>query len=133
MEWFWFIILATIIYFIGYYNGRKSKKIIKPKRSLYEKEKGQPYPIYYHNSELYDEYYDEILEPSFEIEYCDAEGEITLRQITPLWNMPNTAFRAWCHLRDAERTFRNERILTCIDLESDREIKNLKEYIGWNL
>lgn len=121
MLWLLIILFSIGVYLVGYRNGfsnaktetKTNQKFLTPKR------------------QGLDNYHEKIPEPAFFIEYCDAEGEITKRQITPLWDMDRTAFRAWCYLRHDERTFRNERILRCIDLTSEKEIIDLKEYLGW--
>lgn len=43
------------------------------------------------------------------IEYVDGKGESSRRTVTPIrWDGPFLV--AWCHLREAERQFRVERI-----------------------
>lgn len=120
MAWYWFILIAIAIYYLGYTQGKNEKNNRNKK----------DYKHSTINTDDYD-YHQNPPNPEFWIEYCDAEGEITKRNITPLWDMPNTAFRAWCHLRADERTFRNERILRCIQLNTKIEIIDLKGYLGW--
>lgn len=47
------------------------------------------------------------------ITYKDFKGNVTERDVSPLeWESP-VQFRAWCHLRQAERHFRVDRIQAC--------------------
>lgn len=121
MLWLLIILFAIIVYLVGYRNGVSNAKnqTTPNQRFLTSKREG------------IDNAREQIPEPAFLIEYCDAEGEITKRHITPLWDMDRTAFRAWCYLRHDERTFRNERILRCVDLTTEKEIIDLKKYLGW--
>lgn len=102
MHWILFGLLVIGAYYFGVSKGKSANKRIGTKH-----------------------------EPEFFIEYCDSNGELTKRDITPLYNMNDTAFRAWCHLRDEERTFRNERILHCMNLRTNQEIIDLKVQMGW--
>jgi len=45
-------------------------------------------------------------EKAIRIVYQDKAGEVSQRDISPLeWLIDDRVLRAWCHLRDAERTF----------------------------
>jgi len=47
------------------------------------------------------------------IEYLDCRGNATYRDVSPLEWEGADKFRAWCHLRTAERHFRVDRIQAC--------------------
>ena len=54
------------------------------------------------------------------IRYEDYHGNVTERDVSPIeWESP-VKFRAWCHLRDAERHFRVDRIRACRISDADR-------------
>ena len=58
--------------------------------------------------------------PDILIEYQDVKGDITKRRITPYYTFKNhywsddNYMRAFCHLRNEERTFRKSRILSSL-------------------
>ncbi len=70
----------------------------------------------------------------FMIEYVDSDGVITERVIEPL-NIYRIAGKttiyidAFCTLRNAMRSFRNDRILAARDMQTNQEIANLGRYL----
>lgn len=70
----------------------------------------------------------------FMIEYVDRDGVITERVIEPL-NIYRIAGKAtiyidaFCTVRNAMRSFRNDRILSARDMQNNQEIANLGRYL----
>nr|WP_295947700.1 WYL domain-containing protein [uncultured Bartonella sp.] len=68
------------------------------------------------------------------IEYVDRDGVITERVIEPL-NIYRIAGKAtiyidaFCTVRNAMRSFRNDRILSARDMQNNQEIANLGRYL----
>jgi len=69
----------------------------------------------------------------FEIEYYNADGEVSERIIIPssVRKKQSSIYLIWayCEMRKESRTFRNDRILKCIEVESKKKIKNLGKYL----
>lgn len=71
--------------------------------------------------------------PEYSIEYADADGVVTERQIAILsrgWK--DETFKAWCFLRSEQRTFRYDRVLSARNLRTGRSIKSLGDYVRRN-
>lgn len=71
--------------------------------------------------------------PEYAIEYADADGVVTERQIAILsrgWK--DETFKAWCFLRSEQRTFRYDRVLSARNLRTGRSIKSLGDYVRRN-
>lgn len=69
---------------------------------------------------------------AFEIEYLDRNGNRTMRKIT--WpgfsrDGKDTIIEAYCSLREEVRTFRGSRIVSCRNLQTGRQIKDLGEWL----
>lgn len=69
---------------------------------------------------------------SFEIEYLDRNGSSSKRLIG--WpsfrhDGKDTLITAYCSLRQDERTFRASRIVSCRNLETGRQIKDLGQWL----
>lgn len=70
----------------------------------------------------------------FRIEYADADGVVSQRDITPksihlIRGQPDLLIKAHCHLRNEERTFRSDRILSCRNMKTGRVIGDLGQYL----
>lgn len=70
----------------------------------------------------------------FMIEYVDSDGVITERVIEPLniyriGGKTTIYIDAFCTLRNAMRSFRNDRILAARDMQTNQEIANLGRYL----
>lgn len=70
----------------------------------------------------------------FLIEYADENGEVSEREIEPesihlIRNSPTVYIRAFCHLRNDQRTFRNDRVLAARNLRTGRQIGDLGQYL----
>lgn len=70
----------------------------------------------------------------FEIEYADEDGVVTERVITPksihlVRHEPWVYIRAACSLRGSERTFKSDRIQRCRNLQTNRPLKDLGQYL----
>lgn len=70
----------------------------------------------------------------FSIEYADYNGEITERIITPkmihlMGGRSEIYISALCHLRNEERTFRSDKILSSRNLKTNRIISDLGAYL----
>ncbi|MDI6025628.1 hypothetical protein QBK99_05345 [Corticibacterium sp. UT-5YL-CI-8] len=70
----------------------------------------------------------------FLIEYSDAAGVVTEREINPTMikltaHRPEVKIVAYCHLRGEEREFRSERILFAKNLKTGRQITDLGQYL----
>ena len=61
------------------------------------------------------------------IEYKDGNGNLTERVIQPIKAYPNDNgfIRAFCELADEERTFRLDRIQSCVELETGELINDV--------
>lgn len=71
--------------------------------------------------------------PEYHIEYADADGVVTSRDIQIVGRSGNDdRFRAWCFLRSEERTFRYYRVLMVRNLRTGRQISDLRKYIKRN-
>lgn len=70
----------------------------------------------------------------FLIEYQDANGVVTEREIRPLRielkaNRPEVTIVAHCYLRNEERPFRSERILKTLNRQTGRKLNDLGQYL----
>lgn len=70
----------------------------------------------------------------FMIEYADFHGVVTERNIEPISihlirESPDLYIKAFCHLRNSERTFLSSRIQSCVNLRTKRSITNLGQYL----
>lgn len=70
----------------------------------------------------------------FWIEYADADGVVTEREIRPVAitiraNRPEVTIRARCMLRQDDRSFRSERILSARNMATRRPISDLGQYL----
>lgn len=82
---------------------------------------------------FYDEVEDYVpINKTFKIKYKDGNGNITNREIY-IKKFGKASFGgfilAHCFLRDANRTFRTDRILECIDGETGEYIKDTSNYL----
>jgi hypothetical protein len=74
----------------------------------------------------------------FRIEYADRDGVITERTIEPksihlITNSPDFYIRAVCHLRHEVRTFYTPRIRKCVNLNTNRPLKDLGATCGGHI
>lgn len=70
------------------------------------------------------------------IHYCDAQGQlssrnITLRSIVP-WEGNDIAMLAYCHEREAHRTFLASRVLQAVELDTGEIIKDVDRWLRLN-
>lgn len=70
----------------------------------------------------------------FDIEYADDDGIVSQRTITPksihlVRHEPWVYIKAHCSLRGDERTFRSDRILRTKNLQTNRALKDLGQYL----
>jgi hypothetical protein len=71
------------------------------------------------------------------ITYRDQDGEITTRRIRDVGYTggADPMITAFCEMRMAERNFRASRIISCVNLQSGRAIKDFGTYLkrgyGW--
>lgn len=66
--------------------------------------------------------------PEYRIEYADADGVVTTRDIyLNTWRSRGNLhyLDCWCFLRDERREFRSDRILSAINLSTNRRIKDI--------
>jgi hypothetical protein len=66
--------------------------------------------------------------PEYRIEYADADGVVTTREIyLNTWRSRGSLhyLDCWCFLRDERREFRSDRILSAINLSTNRRIKDI--------
>ena len=71
--------------------------------------------------------------PQFRISYADIDGVVTDRDIFVSGSSGSgrsTVFHCWCFLRNEERSFRNDRIISATNLKTGRSIKNLAAYMA---
>jgi hypothetical protein len=82
---------------------------------------------------FYDEAYDDFpIRKRFRIKYKDGAGRVTTRDIntTRYGDTYSGGFiLAYCEMRNANRTFREDRILECFDLDTGESIKDLGNYL----
>ena len=70
-----------------------------------------------------------------QIEYCDAVGNKTTRNVNVREfdnKLYHGVFMGICELRNAHRTFRFDRILSCIDLETGEVISDVRRHLNDN-
>ena len=69
--------------------------------------------------------------PQFNITYADEDGVVSKRDIfvDRFYKKGGvTHYRCWCFLRDDLRTFRGDRILETVNLQTGRRIKDIEAY-----
>src|SRR5262249_7155314 len=67
---------------------------------------------------------------SLEIRYMSAGMDVSVRQVDPLAIVPNRDYlylRAYCHLRQDERTFRLDRIVDMRIVEKRKSLGSIKK------
>lgn len=67
----------------------------------------------------------------FQITYQDKDGKLTVRRIknVEVSSEKNPMITAFCEVAGAERNFRASRVLSCVNLESGRAIKDFGAYL----
>lgn len=65
--------------------------------------------------------------PKYNIEYVDANGEISERDIY-IFNANERYLECWCFKADDRRTFRIDRLLGAVDLSTGQPIHNIHAY-----
>jgi len=83
---------------------------------------------------FYEDVYDYIdCKKTFKLKYKDAKGKVTNRTIDMyrLGEISEGFFiLAYCRLRNENRTFRTDRMLECIDMETGECISDIKQYFS---
>lgn len=77
--------------------------------------------------------FDGSAHPQFRISYADEDGVVTERDIyVDRWHKKGniTYYNCWCFLRDEKRTFRSDRILDTINIDTNRRIKDISAYMA---
>lgn len=72
------------------------------------------------------------LEANLRLDYRDGAGSRTTRDIRLMKYGPwdgGAILWAWCHLRQANRTFRTDRILSCTDLDTGEIVGDLEAWL----
>lgn len=75
--------------------------------------------------------FDGTAHPQFRIKYIDEDGSTTTREIyVDRWRKSSgvTRYECWCFLRDEKRTFRSDRMLEIVNLDTNRKIKDISTY-----
>jgi len=76
--------------------------------------------------------FDGLAFPQYKITYVDEDGVVTEREIyVDTWRERGsiTYYTCWCFLRDERRTFRSDRILKTINVQTGRQIKDIASYL----
>lgn len=76
--------------------------------------------------------FDNTAFPQYRITYADEDGVVTDREIyVDNWYKRGgiTYYKCWCFLRDERRTFRSDRILDTINVQTGRRIKDISAYV----
>ncbi len=76
--------------------------------------------------------FDGLAFPQYRITYADEDGVVTEREIyVDNWRKRGavTYYFCWCFERDAQRTFRSDRILETVNVQTGRRIKDISAYI----
>ena len=101
----------------------------------YDDEKQEKKQKQYDNFEgwFYDEVSDYInIKKKLSIKYKDGQGQVTKRDID-VYKFGRTSYGGFilavCNLRNANRSFRTDRILECIDLETGEFIKDVASFL----
>lgn len=69
---------------------------------------------------------------TLKLRYCDANQSVTERTVTvrQVGSVPGASLLiAHCHMRDATRTFRSDRIRECVDVETGEVIQDVPGYL----
>ncbi|WP_029074402.1 WYL domain-containing protein [Kaistia adipata] len=75
--------------------------------------------------------FDGLAYPEFRITYADEDGVVTEREIyVDGWRKRGavTYYFCWCFERDDRRTFRSDRILEIVNVQTGRQIKDIVAY-----
>lgn len=77
--------------------------------------------------------FDGIARRQFRIEYADVDGVVTERDIfVHNWKDQGSyqLLDCWCYLRDERRSFRTDRMLSIVNLATNRPIKDIVRYLS---
>lgn len=134
MDYLVWIVVAAVVLAVWAWSRRSTPEIRVPGRRP-EPTKAAPPPMASVSFSLrsYDSSDPVNYTPEFSIEYADADGVVTERQIAILsrgWK--DETFKAWCFLRSEQRTFRYDRVLSARNLRTGRSIKSLGDYVRRN-
>ena len=66
------------------------------------------------------------------IEYISKDSDETTRMISDIQFTPPLQIKAYCHLRDEKRTFRIDKIKSCINVDTGLEVGNVFDYFESN-
>lgn len=118
--------LLLVVGGVGYWLGRRSRKETAADGAVVQISTS----VTSHDPTKYR--FDGIARPEFRIEYADDDGVVTTRDIyvyryrenQDVWNLD-----CWCYLRDDRRTFRSDRILSAINLDTNRKIQDIVRYL----
>ncbi|TFE95280.1 hypothetical protein B5M44_21865 [Shinella sumterensis] len=75
--------------------------------------------------------FDDIARPEYRITYADEDGVVTTRDIyVHTWRQRAAViyYDCWCYLRDERRTFRSDRILETVNLQTNRKIRDISQH-----
>ena len=76
--------------------------------------------------------FDGIAEPEFRIEYASGDGSVSIRDIFVYDHRVSgavTHYDCWCFLRDERRRFRSDRMLSIINLRTNRRVADIAAYL----
>ncbi len=125
-------LIAMIAAAVWYFNSRKQstvKFIITSSRQYQEDEPDQNHDNW--EGAFWDVQSPRNISANLRIDYTDGAGSRTTRDIRLMKYGPwdgGAILWAYCHLRQANRTFRTDRIISCTDIETGEVIENLE---GW--
>jgi hypothetical protein len=142
----WAVIFFFVYYFLlrpiiqGYKEGSSDKEIpIKLVITTEYKTHGEPPKKREHedNHDHWEGAFWDVSSPrkisgNLSIEYRDGAGSVTKRDIRLMSYGPwegGAILWAYCHLRQANRTFRTDRLISCIDLDTGEIIENLDVWL----
>ncbi|WP_183059399.1 WYL domain-containing protein [Salmonella enterica] len=71
-----------------------------------------------------------VHDTELEISYKAIDGTTTDRKIRVMsYHQPSRTIAAWCHTRNAQRTFRVDRIISAVDINTGEEISDMDDYL----
>ena len=137
------LILLALVFALGFWLGRLSKRRPAPKPAETPEVPSNRYQYVEVISQPHDAdamqmlsrregYARQHRRPEFRITYHDEDGVITERDIYVQSHGRKSGhmyYFCWCFLRDEQRTFRGDRIMKTVNLDTHREIKDIAAYL----
>ena len=130
-------LLAAYIGFMLLLEKRERKKNQPPREASTEQTRELPNGLVIQTSMSTRSYdpnayrFDGIAYPEYRITYADEDGVVTERDIyVHTWRNRGAIvyYDCWCYLREERRTFRSDRILETVNLQTNRKIRDISQH-----